>query len=210
MKKFLIIFFLGSFLSSCGVPKPTYTYKKIINKPNIQKTIDKDFDRVWNKVIDYSSKSFFSIDNFEKDSGLITLSFSANPVEYIECGEFSYNGFISDYTNVKNYSGTFQDFAKTYYGADLTGRMNILVKKENQNQTFLRANTRYVFSFSRPNPRGSYFARDTKTWTFNGGQEASNNVIFGAMDMSFAVSQGINITCQSTYKLEKELLSIFN
>jgi len=210
MKRFLTIITLGLMLTSCAVPKPTYQYKKTANKPKIQKTINKNFDSIWNKVIDYSSKSFFSIDNFEKDSGLITLNFSGDPAGYIECGEFSYNGFISNMTNVKNYSGTFQEFAKKYYGANLNGRMNILVKQVNQNETFVRANTRYVFSFNRPNPRGSYYARDTQTWTFNGGQEVSNNLIFGAMDISFAVSEGINITCQSTYKLEKELLSILN
>ena len=52
-------------LTSCAVPKPTYQYKKTANKPKIQKTINKNFDSIWNKVIDYSSKSFFSIDNFE-------------------------------------------------------------------------------------------------------------------------------------------------
>ena len=51
-------------LTSCAVPKPTYQYKKTANKPKIQKTINKNFDSIWNKVIDYSSKSFFSIDNF--------------------------------------------------------------------------------------------------------------------------------------------------
>jgi len=35
--------------------------------------INKGFDEVWTSLIEYSASSFFAIDNFEKDSGLMTL-----------------------------------------------------------------------------------------------------------------------------------------
>ena len=103
--------------------------KKQKQKKNYDVTLNKNFNTVWNKVIDYSSRSFFGIDNFEKDSGLITLSYSGDPTGYVNCGKFDYDGFISNGTQVKDYFGTFQEFAKMYYNASLNGRMNILVKK---------------------------------------------------------------------------------
>jgi len=208
---FVVLFFCF-FLFACVAPKPVYKYEKTEPKKNYDVTLNKNFNTVWNKVIDYSSKSFFGIDNFEKDSGLITLSYTGSPVGYVDCGKFDYNGYISNGTQVKDYFGTFQEFAQIYYNASLSGRMNILVKKNNENETYVRVNTRYVFSFSRPDPRGSWggYSSQNHAWTFNAGDEASVGLAFGNYDVSLAISEPITITCQPTYKLEKELLSVLN
>ena len=67
-----------------------------------------------------------------------------------------------------------------------------------------------MFSFNRPDPRGAWYGRQNLSWTFNAGDEASLGLAFGNFDMSLAISEPITITCQPTYKLEKELLSILN
>ena len=67
-----------------------------------------------------------------------------------------------------------------------------------------------MFSFNRSDPRGAWYGSQNLTWTFNAGDEASLRLAFGNFDMSLAISDPITITCQPTYKLEKELLSILN
>ena len=209
MKKTLNSVFLlfCFFIVSCAPPKTIYSYEKTETKKNYDIKLNKSFNTVWNSVIDYSSKSFFGIDNFEKDSGLVTVSYSGSPVGYVDCGTFDYDGFISNGTQVKNYSGNFQEFAQIYYNASLNGRMNILVKKRSESETYVRVNTRYVFSFTRPHPLGIYHGSESVTWTFNAGDEANVSLIFGDMDIGLAVTEPLNITCQPTYKLEQNLLS---
>ncbi len=202
-----VVLFFYLFVFACAAPKPVYKYEKTEPKKNYDVTLNKNFNTVWNKVIDYSSKSFFGIDNFEKDSGLITLSYTGSPVGYVDCGKFDYNGYISNGTQVKDYFGTFQEFAQIYYNASLNGRMNILVKKNSESETYVRVNTRYVFSFTRPHPLGIYHGNESVTWTFNAGDEANVVLMFGDMDLGLAVTDPLNITCQPTYKLEQNLLS---
>ena len=70
--------------------------------PNIDDTnfknfviTNKNFDETWISVIDFVSDSFFKIENFEKDSGLLTLSFSSKDAEkFIDCGDFEYTLFL--------------------------------------------------------------------------------------------------------------------
>jgi hypothetical protein len=63
-------------------------------------TIDKSFQEVWSAVIDHATSTFFGVDNFEKDSGLMTLSFGGrNPDRFIDCGWLKT-------TNLANYDGT--------------------------------------------------------------------------------------------------------
>ena len=202
-----IVLLFCFFVFACAAPKPVYKYEKSETKKNYDVTVNKNFNTIWNKVIDYSSKSFFGIDNFEKDSGLITLSYSGSPIGYVDCGKFDYNGLISNGTQVKDYFGTFQEFAQIYYNASLNGRMNILVKKNSESETYVRVNTRYVFSFTRPHPLGIYHGNESVTWTFNAGDEANVILMFGDMDVGLAVTDPLNITCQPTYKLEQNLIS---
>ena len=70
--------------------------------PNIDDTnfknsviTNKNFDETWTSVIDFVNDSFFKIENLEKDSGLLTLSFgSKEPENFIDCGDFEYTLFL--------------------------------------------------------------------------------------------------------------------
>ena len=90
-------------LSSCAVEKEKLTEN--VGKyvpPNIDDTnfknfviTNKNFDETWTSVIDFVSDSFFKIENFEKDSGLLTLSFGSKDAEkFIDCGDFEYTLFL--------------------------------------------------------------------------------------------------------------------
>ena len=71
--------------------------------PNIDNTnfknsliTNKNYDETWNAIIDFVNNSFFSIENLEKDSGLLTLSFGSKEAEnFIDCGDFEYTLFFT-------------------------------------------------------------------------------------------------------------------
>ena len=117
----------SSFLSSCAVEKEKLTEN--IGKyvpPNIDDTnfknstiSNKNFDETWNSVLDFVNDSFFKIENLEKDSGLLTLSFGAKEAEkFIDCGDFEYTLFFTG----EEFKGSYIDYAKS-------GLLAVLEKK---------------------------------------------------------------------------------
>ena len=85
MKKIFSSLAMIIFLSSCAVEKEKLTEN--VGKyvpPNIDDTnfknsviTNKNFDEIWTSVTDFVNDSFFKIENLDKDSGLLTLSFGS-------------------------------------------------------------------------------------------------------------------------------------
>lgn len=180
MKKYLLFALLSTSILflACG---PKYSPPTLYDTQQIEGyTLNKNFDTVWSALIEYISGSFFGIESFEKESGLLTLSFgSSDPSEFIDCGN----------VEVGNYNGPFVDVFDTFPAADsrLTGKMNLFVKKIGLNKTKIFVKSRYVF-----------FANDgavSQTWSFdtNGSDTKSMNAL-------------PSVTCKSTNKAEKTIL----
>lgn len=53
------------------------------------KLIQKPRDAVWAASVPALSKQFFVINNLDKSSGLINLSYSGDPEKYIDCGRIT-------------------------------------------------------------------------------------------------------------------------
>ena len=49
-------------------------------------TIDLSKDALWAKMIPALGKEFFVINNLDKASGLINISYSGDPERYVDCG----------------------------------------------------------------------------------------------------------------------------
>ena len=97
MKKFLSSLVMTILLSSCAVDKKKLTENVgKYDPPNIDDTsfknsviTSKNFDETWTSVVDFVNYSFFKIEKLDKDSGLLTLSFSSKEAEkFIDCGDF--------------------------------------------------------------------------------------------------------------------------
>jgi hypothetical protein len=58
---------------------PQVENSKIINKPR---------EAVWNAAVPALGKQFFVINNLDKASGFINLSYTGNPEAYIDCGRW--------------------------------------------------------------------------------------------------------------------------
>lgn len=180
-------------------PAPSANYK-IIDKPR---------DAVWNASVPELGKQFFVINNLDKSSGLINISYSGDPEKYIDCGHIT--------SFVKNMKGerTF-DFpgskAQQYYevmtGGQLffinrkmsvEGRVNLVFEEISPNQTKVTANTRYVVQKQQTvQLAGNNFP-----------QSASDSISFnsGGSSSFTANADGRATECMPSGALEREILS---
>jgi hypothetical protein len=126
-----------------------YSYKAFYQEPNYETdkdqysvVLDKTFDEVWSELIAYSASTFFAIDNFEKASGLITLSFGASNIsDFVTGGHFKVE---YDMMYALSYDG---DYVSRYSGTTLNGRMNIHVTRISAQKTKVNIHARYILDY---------------------------------------------------------------
>ena len=141
--KNLFAFIALSILTSCAtVPVDDITYIAP-EKTEYSKTVEfnNSKDEVWNALIDYASESFFSINTYEKDSGLMTLSFTSNPERFVNWGNWIVNGIDNKYV----------EFMRLRQGTnvDLNGVLNLRVAERDEGVTSLTANARYIMTVNQ-------------------------------------------------------------
>ena len=205
MKRFLLSLFMTILLSSCAtkVEKLTENVGKYV-PPNIDDTnfknsviINKNFDETWTSVIDFVSDSFFKIENLDKDSGFLTLSFGSKGVEdFIDCGDFEYTLFFTG----EEFKGSYIDYAKSGLLAVLEAKMNINIQKIDNESTKISINTNYTFSTQHA--LGYYDPKLNQTYSFvSGGYQTINviNPISGSIPTR---------TCRSTNFAENTIFDV--
>ena len=205
MKKFLLSFVLSMLLSSCAVEKEKLTEN--VGKyvpPNIDDTnfknsviTNKSFDETWNSLIDFVNDSFFKIENLEKDSGLLTLSFGSNePENFIDCGDFEYTLFFTG----EEFKGSYINYAKRSLIAVLEAKMDVNIQKIDNESTKIIINTNYKFT-----TRHAIGYNDpdlTQTYNFVSGGYQTINVLY-------PISGSIPTrTCKSTNFAENAIFNV--
>jgi hypothetical protein len=117
------------------------------------------FDQTWQKLIEYAAGTFFAIESYEKESGLMTLSFSSSqPSQFVDGGYFKFSNLTT------SFDGNYVDYLAQYYGGKLEGKMNIALIRASDNQTRVTVNARYVYSCLQ------------NTWAFNSGGSSTIRV----------------------------------
>ena len=105
-------------------------------------TIELPFDGVWEELIDMLSTSFLSIELLEKDSGFIRLDLRvAHPEDYIDCGHAVYQPPNEEFA----FDCPYAQYLNRFRDVQLVGSMNIYVRALDEQTTFVRVHTRYVF-----------------------------------------------------------------
>ena len=192
-------------LSSCAVEKKNLTEN--VGKyvpPNIDDSnfknfviTNKNFDETWNAIIDFVNNSFFSIENLEKDSGLLTLSFGSKEAKnFIDCGYFEYTLFFTG----EEFKGSYIDYAKSGLLAVLEAKMNINIQKIDNESTKISINTNYTFSTQHA--LGYYDPKLNQTYSFvSGGYQTIDviNPIKGSIPTR---------TCKSTNFAENAIFNV--
>ena len=150
MKQFIYLTFIlvtiSSFYSCAtlhiNVSKPASSTQNFL-------IVDENFEETWKAVVEYSSRSFFAIKTYEKNSGLLTLDFSVPSSlakDYVDCGSgtvertFQFYPFIIEpYT----YNGALLDSPVAH--PKLGGVINIFIKPIGKQKTKIEVNARYIF-----------------------------------------------------------------
>jgi len=178
----LVVLLLGCISAQYTAPKV-----KPVSPESYTRVINKSYDETWSALIQYAGGAFFSIDNFEKASGLLTLSFgSSRPSEFITGGQWEAKGTI-------NFSGDYVDYLARYANGQLQGKMNIVVVQLEPNKTKVSVRARYIFTSNHPNI-------GTITWSFDS----------GGYDTQYIAGKAAGTpdtrTLMPTYKAEKAIL----
>ena len=188
----VLILITTLFIAGCATMSASYTppLGSHVNTANYTRVINKPFDDVWKALIQHSASTFFSIDNFEKDSGLITLSFgSSTPSEYVDGGQWT----------ASNFTGKYVDYLETIGQTSLDGKMNIIVMPINEKQTQVTVRARYIYSLKVRDASGRHGYDNM--WSFDTGGSDSVKVGHPAMGTTSATR-----TMKPTYKAEGEIL----
>ncbi len=205
MKSILSSLIMIVLLSSCSVKKEKLTEN--VGKyvpPNIEDTnfknsiiTNKNFEETWTSVVDFVNDSFFKIENLEKDSGLLTLSFgSKEPENFIDCGDFEYTLFFTG----EEFKGSYIDYVKSGLLAVLEAKMNINIQKIDNESTKITINTNYLFSTQHA--LGYYDPKLNQTYSFVSGG-------YQTIDVINPISGSIPTrTCKSTNFAENAIFKV--
>ena len=220
---------LGIFLTSCTTVSSTYKYyEPEPTHVDNELVIERPFSEVWDSLVKELAKSFFVINNVEKESRIINVSFlTNNPEDYIDCGRSHRTSQIDDESFNFNYPvahsnsfiiaahwGTYKNLLAKYLinrKVSLEGRVNIYVAPQDEG-TVITANARYVFS-SDGSGTIEYFngvgtlvrsqpfpGSGPRTLSFNTNQPGSDD--WGTPE------EPIKVKCHSTGALEGQILRL--
>ncbi len=168
MKTHSVIFNLTIILGLYGCATPatsTFDYRdKPPTKVENEIVVNRAFEKVWNGLVRQLAKGYFVVNNIEKESRLINVSFSTtSPEEYIDCGrtmrtftrgkeEAEYDYEVAADSSYKYGAGKTTDGVFSLVGyvdrdTSLEGRINIYIAPNDQ-ITEVTVNIRYILTLS--------------------------------------------------------------
>lgn len=174
------------------------------------KIVDRPRDAVWSASVPELGKQFFVINNLDKSSGLMNLSYTGDPERYIDCGRIT--SFVKNAQGERTYDFSGAKAQQSYEvfnpgGAlffidrrmNVEGRVNLIFEEIGPNTTRVTANTRYVVTRTQTvrSTSNNFPQTRTDTISFNSGGGAPFP----------AGSTGQSAECVSTGSLEREILS---
>jgi hypothetical protein len=156
-------------MNSCVTPATDTKYRESnkIQSINNEKIVQLPTSQVWDILVKEISKSFYVINNIDKESRIINVSFSStSPSNYIDCGKTTRTfkkGEQEEVTTYENASSATYNFAdptrtapafylyyKVYRRTKLEGRANIYVApyQNDSSKTIITVNARYILNVS--------------------------------------------------------------
>ena len=175
------------------------------------KVIDKAREALWNASVPELGKQFFVINNLDKSSGLINVSYNGDPEKYIDCGRII--SYVKNARGERTYDFAGakgqQSFEVMNPGVglffierkmSLEGRVNLVFEELSPTQTRVTANTRYVVQRQQnvQSAANNIPQSRTDSISFNSGGGASFP----------ASSDGRAAECVANGALEREILSV--
>lgn len=172
---FLLVLF-SIYGSACASVTASYSPPPALkdNTSEWSRSIAKPYDDVWRALVSHISSTFFAIENFEKDSGLMTLSFGTSDIgAFVDGGHWQYKESKGmDLATGKqvgmdiNFDGNYATFISQYRNASLSGKMNLFVRQTSATSTEVRVHARYLVSMRTANAPAGYVE---ESWSFDTG-----------------------------------------
>ncbi len=200
---------LSLFLTGCVTGSSEYTPPNQLSKIENSKIINNNKETVWKNAISSLGASFFVINNIDKSSGFINLSFSGNPEKYINCGRIKYivdnlagkrvydfPPSLEDSKYERYINGELYTF---YRKLSLDGRVNIIMQELSENETVATVNIRYMVNgyFDIFDVSGKKIEASSQTLSFN--TNTSDK---------FKSESNQGVICISSGQLEREILNL--
>jgi len=65
-----------------------FKYTRPASKPTLSNSVlvKKSKDEVWKEIVPALGRKFFVINNLDRDSGIINISYTGDPERYVDCG----------------------------------------------------------------------------------------------------------------------------
>lgn len=190
-------------LAACATSTVNYTPPVSVAVSN-SKVTPAAFEPTWDKLVRELSSDFFVINNIDKASRLINISFSSNhPSEFVDCGRsvrtfknargerrYDYAAADSSEFTAANKQGTAFNYRRT---TKLDGRTNIYVAPEGTG-TVVTVNSKYVLNvqFRAFNLDGGPAGNESFSWDFSTKQPFSDG----------------EVRCYATGAIERRILQL--
>jgi hypothetical protein len=162
-------------------------------------------DSFWKQFISQLSSEFFVINNLDKETGLINVSYSGDPEKFVDCGRIKLSSEDNDFPASRG-AHRYQQWAgwkvfRIDRQMQLDGRMNIIVHEVDPKNTQLTVNTRYILNrrMTTTDSSGQMVGSNNDTAAFNYGQDGS----FPAVG-----DDNPPLVCRSTGVLERQIVTI--
>jgi len=176
-------------------------------------TINKSKEEIWSSFVPALAKSFFVINNIDKSSGFINVSYSGDPEKYVDCGQI--HSWVKNIQGRRSYdfprSRSYVEYEFVENGhlyqikrhLTLDGRINITFEETASKETIITVTVKYVLSKNSEifylvvdrNLHSSWESRiftDTASFTSGGEGYFTNDPD----------------SCQATGLLEKEIIDL--
>lgn len=203
-----VIAFAGLLLSGCVTGGARYTPPAPRAPTPNWITIQRTIDDVWKTAIPRLGQRFFVINTIDRSSGLINVSYSGSPEEYVDCGQITSE--VEDVQGKRSQtfaaSASHKIYEDVFNGKliiwdrtmRLEGRINLIFEALDNSTTKVTAATRYVVTRTTI-PQQAGFAP---------GPPASTTISFtSGQGATFEVGRNL-VTCNPTGTLEASLLRI--
>lgn len=192
------------FLSGCATS--TLNYQAPVEKKfDNTATVNQQFDLVWDRLVRQLSSDFFVINNIDKNSRLINLSFSSqHPSDFVDCGVSSRTFtnargdqfFVYAVADSSEYVGTVPQGNAFRYNRStkIEGRINVYVAPIDKGATTVSVNAKYVVNGV------------LRATTFDGRPAGVQNFTFDLSTKQPHTNDGV--TCYALGTIEQKILKI--
>jgi hypothetical protein len=219
----LLFLFLAVFLSGCVTPgnsRLDYVPPQIVGASRNEVSLAEPFDTVWDRLVGKLATGFFVINNIDKASRLINVSFSSDsPERYVDCGkstrQFAFNSEAKTYTYQvaadSRYKATatwgpfnnLPSVAEISRDTSLEGRINVYVAPNSADATRVTVNVRYILRIATSGAGTAYNAFGVPAQQFSVPNSSS--------EIAFTTNESATkdeITCRATGELEQTILGM--